>query len=342
MRRLIFIIVSIAVSGLFLWLALRDVPLDLVFTAIGRANLFWIIVSALSVTLALFLRGVRWKVLLGGKMTLMQCAHIFNVGMLVNQLPLRAGELVRIVIATRYQVPVLTSAASIIVERLLDVVMVVIVLAIGLARAPFVPEGTGRTAIAFSALAVVGFAVLIGFARFPAIPRRIVRGLNARIPALHRFNLEKRVDETLAGLLVLTHWRVAVGAVGWTLIGWAVSIGTYYTLLLAFDVSGLFPNVDPLAMSCLGVSLASLGVALPLTLAGIGPFQGGSRVAGELMGLDAVVSAALGIVFHGVTVLNYTFWGVVGLLALGVSYGDLVKAQQQAEAPAAASASDAT
>lgn len=328
MRKTIFIIVSIIVSGLFLWLALRDVPLDQVLEAIRQANLLWVLISFLSVGLALLLRGVRWRVLLGGRMTLAQCTHIFNVGMLVNQLPLRAGELVRVVLATRCDVPVFTSAASIIVERLLDVVMVVIVLAIGLARAPFVPEGIGSTALVFSGVAIAGFAVLIVFARFPRIPLRITAWIEGKLPALKRFHLSKRVQETLEGLTALTNWRVAAAAIFWTLIGWVVSLGTYYALLLAFNVPQIAPDVDLLAMVCLGVSLASLGVAIPVTVAGIGPFQGGSRVAGELIGLNAIIAAALGIVFHGVTVLAYAFWGIIGVLALGVSFGDLVKAQE--------------
>jgi len=336
MRKTLVIVASIVVSAVFLWLALRDVPLDQVFAAIGSANGGWIALSFASVTLALFLRGVRWKVLLGDRLTLMQCAHIFNVGMFVNLLPLRAGEVVRVIVAARCGVPVLTAGASIIVERLLDVVMVVIVLAIGLSRAPFIPAEIGRTAIVFSGVAVVGFAAVVVFARFPALAHRVAAWPEARIPALHRLHLAQRVEETLAGLSALTHLRVAAGAIFWTLIGWVISLGTFVMLLLAFDVPRIAPDVDLLGLGCLGLSLASLGVALPVTVAGIGPFQGGARVAGDLMGLDAVISAGVGILFHGVTVINYAMWGVIGLVALGVSFGDLMKAQCGTEETASA------
>jgi uncharacterized protein (TIRG00374 family) len=341
MRKVILILLSIVVSGVFLWLALRDVPLELVGAAIQRANIFWIIVSFLSVGLALFLRGVRWKALLNDRMSLIHCFHIFNVAMLLNQLPLRAGELVRVLLATRYGVPIFTGAASVVVERLLDVVMVVVVLALGLSRAPFVPEGVARTAGVFGVVAVIGFAVLIVFARFPQYPHRVAVWLETRLTFLARFNLGKRVDEILAGLQALTQWRIAARAIFWTLIGWGVSLGTYYTLLLAFNVNEI-PDVDMFAMSCLGVSLASLGVAIPLTVAGIGPFQGASRVAGEMIGLDAVISAALGIVFHGVTTLAYSVFGVISVIALGVSFGDLLKPQAVEDGETAGTISPAT
>jgi hypothetical protein len=41
--------------------------------------------------------------------------------------------------------------------------------------------------------------------------------------------------------------------------------------------------------------------------------------------LSAILAASLGIVFHGITVLGYATFGGIGLLVLGVSFGDLVK-----------------
>jgi hypothetical protein len=78
-------------------------------------------------------------------------------------------------------------------------------------------------------------------------------------------------------------------------------------------------------LSALSVSMAALGVAIPVTVAGIGPFQGAVRLGGEILGMNAVLAATLGIVFHGVTLLGYAVFGVIGLLGLGMSLGDLMK-----------------
>lgn len=335
MRKLAFILISIVVSGIFLWLALRDVPLGDMFASISQANVLLVFASFASVGLALALRGIRWQVLIDKRMSFLQCFHIFNVGMLINMLPLRAGEVARVVLATRFGVPVFTSGASIIVERLLDVVMVLIVLAVGLSRAPSVPESAGRAAVLFSIVAVVGFVTLIIFARFPRLPHAIIGWLEARIAPLKRLNLTRRVDEVLDGLRIFTHLGTAVKAVGWTLIGWAVSLFTFWSLLIAFNVPTLVPDADIVSLTCMGLALASLGVALPVTVAGIGPFQGAARVAGELVGVPAAVSAAIGVVFHGVTFVSYGLWGVIGLLALGVNLGDVMRAKPTAEASSA-------
>jgi uncharacterized membrane protein YbhN (UPF0104 family) len=116
----------------------------------------------------------------------------------------------------------------------------------------------------------------------------------------------------------------------WNAVAWAVSLFTFYALAQALRV-----EADLLTFSILSVVLASLSIAVPVTLAGIGAFQGAVVVASGLLGVDAVTGAALGILFHGVTVLAYAGFGVLSVIALGVSVGDvLARAQAPHNQPA--------
>jgi hypothetical protein len=85
MRKWILIVVSLLVSGIFLWLALRGVPLAEVAENIRQANLFWIVVSFLTVGGALWTRGVRWSGLIDNRVPVMTGFYIFSVTMLINQ-----------------------------------------------------------------------------------------------------------------------------------------------------------------------------------------------------------------------------------------------------------------
>ena len=324
MRRVILIVASIVVSGIFLWLALRDVPLADVADNIRQANLFWIVVSFLLVGVSLWSRGVRWSGLVGHRIPVMKAFYLFSITMFVNLLPLRAGEVVRSLLATRYGVPFVTAAASIIIERLIDVVAVVILLAVGLAQLPSVPTAVTNTISVFALLAVVGFAVLIVFARFPQVAHNLLTWIESRVSILQRLGLRKRLEEVLDGLRPLTHLRSAASAILWTVIGWGISFITFYTLELAFGVQ----ESNPWLMSALSITLASFGAAIPVTVASIGPFQGAVRLAGEMVGMNAVLAASLGIVFNGLTVLGYAVFGGIGLITLGVSFGDLLNRAQ--------------
>jgi uncharacterized protein (TIRG00374 family) len=319
MRKWLFIIGSIVVSGLLLYLTLRDVPLNLVWETIQRSNLFWVLVSFFTVGGALFTRGVRWRIMLSNRISTRTGFYIFSVTMLFNQLPLRAGEVVRILLATRYSVPVMTSAASVIVERLIDVVTVVVMIAIALTQIPDVPEAVARSATIFGMLAIIGFAVLIGFAARPSLGHKLAVWLERILPFLHRFRLQHQVDAVLAGLKPLTSLRIFAGTILWTVIAWGFSLATFMALERAIDLQG----ANYLVYAMLAVGLAALGVAVPMTLASIGPFQFAVVFAGELLGVNSVDAAALGLLFHGITLLGYAVFGVISVLGLGVSFQDL-------------------
>lgn len=330
MRRLAIVIASLLVSLLFLWLALRDVPLAEVAASIGQADPLWVILSFASIALALWIRAIRWRGLLGFRIPPSRAFAIIAVTFLINQLPLRAGEVARSLLATRSGVPVVTAATSIVVERLLDTLLVVVLLAVGLSQLPDAVPAASQVAALFGAAAVVAFAVLIGFARYPALAHRLLGWLEARAGFIRRLNLRHLLDHMLDGLRPLTHWRSAAHAIVWTLVAWGVSLVTFYTLERALGVEG----VSLPLLAALAVSLASFSIAIPISVAAIGPFEGAVRLAGEAVRLNPVVATSLGFLFHGVTIAAYALMGALSLLALGVSLGDVMSAADKTQEPA--------
>jgi hypothetical protein len=86
--------------------------------------------------LGLVTRALRWQVLLNGSLVLHRAFSIMNVAYLVNGvLPLRLGEVARVYLTTRLPkpIPVLTTTSTIIVERLLDLLAVVMLMSLALA-----------------------------------------------------------------------------------------------------------------------------------------------------------------------------------------------------------------
>lgn len=321
MRRWIILAASLLVSGVFLWLALRGVPFNDVIDGIRQANLLWVGVSILCIIGAQGSRAIRWRGLLNNRVPLVRAFHILNLTMLLNQLPLRAGEVARSLLATRSDVPVVTAATSIVVERLIDVVVVVVMLAAALTRLPSAPAAVSQAAALFGAAAVVAFVGLIIFARYPQIAHRVLAWLETHLPMIKRLNLVQRIDEVLDGLRPLTRLDRAAHALFWTIAGWAFSLITFYALERALGVTG----VDLVMGAFIGVSLAAFSIAIPVSVAAIGPFESAVRVAGDAVSMSPVTATTLGFLFHGVTVLSYAVIGTIGLIALGISLGDVLK-----------------
>jgi uncharacterized protein (TIRG00374 family) len=330
MRRNVFLIASVIVSGVFLWLALRDVPLQDVFDTIRQANLLWLLAALVMIALGLWTRALRWRGLVDFRISRVQAFHLLNITMLLNQIPLRVGEVARSLLATRSGVPVMTAATSIVVERLLDTLLVVVLLAAALTQLPDAPASATQAAALFGVATVVAFIVLIFFARFPSIPHAVLAFVERLLPFIKRLGLGRLLDHVLDGLRPLTNWRGALHAVFWTLVSWGFSTVTFVCYMLALNVQ---ENI--LLMAVLSMTLASFSIAIPVSVAAIGPYQGAVRVAGDAVGMLPTLSTALGFLIHGVNILGYAILGVISLIVTGVSLGDVMR---QAQTPPTAAA----
>lgn len=319
MRRAVFLIASVLVSALFLWLALRDVPLAEVVDSIRQAEVLWILVSLAMITMGLWTRAIRWRGLLGFRIQQAPAFYMIVITFLLNLLPLRAGEVARSLLATRAGVPVMTAATSIIVERLIDTLVVVVALSLAFSQLPSAPEAATRAAALFGIAAVFAFIVLVLLARQPQLAHRLLALVERVLPFLKRLPLSRLLDNVLEGLQPLTRGRSAAHAIGWTLISWSFSLATFYALEIALGMT-----TQRFITAVLGVGLASFSIAIPVSIASIGPFEAAVMVSGQAVGLPDVTAASLGFLFHGTTILGYAIWGSVGLIAMGVSLSEMV------------------
>jgi uncharacterized protein (TIRG00374 family) len=327
MRRILLIVASVLVSAIILALAVRDVPLADVGRNLANIDPVWAVICLLLVFLGLWARGVRWRGLLDNRMSFMRTFHASNIMFMLNYLPLRLGEVARTALAAREGVPFMTAATSVVVERLVDTVFIVVVLSFSLSGLPQAPAGAAQAATLFGLASLTAFIILIALARYPAFAERLLGWMDVRIPFLKRLPLRRLLHDVLAGLTPLTHWRSAAHLIGWTLIAWAFSFSGYYAAQRALGLA----NIDFLLNSFLSVALIAFSIAIPLSLASIGPFQAAARLGGTAVGLSPEAALALGVLYHVIAFIGYSALGVWGLIAMGVSLADVTR---QAKRPA--------
>ena len=200
------------------------------------------------------------------------------------------------------------------VERLIDTVVVVLLIALSLSQLPDAPPQVYDSAALTGIAATVGIALLLALALAPQTAQRLLERLLAALPQLRRLRLQAALTYLLDGLRPLADKRAFFATTLWTAVAWAISLLHFYLVQLALGI-----ELDSLLGIPLGVSLAALSLALPVSIAGIGAFEAAIVVTGSLVGMTMLESLSLGFLLHGMTVLSNTIWGFVGIVALGVS-----------------------
>ena len=144
------------VSLLAIYFVLRQVDIAAFGKAVAQARYGYVLPTVIFLLIGLVTRAIRWRVLLSDGLPLKRAFSIMNVAYLVNGvLPLRIGEVARIYLATRATppVPALKTASTVVVERLLDLLAVVVMLALALAGGS-IPSEIRTFALASAPLAV--------------------------------------------------------------------------------------------------------------------------------------------------------------------------------------------
>ncbi len=327
-------------SGFFLWLALRGLDWRSVGITLRNTQWGFVLLAMGMWSLGLAARAMRWRFLLGGRVALGPTFHVLNVGFLLNNtLPFRIGELARAYLVGRseYGVTGWAALSTIVTERILDMLIVVLMLAAVLPVLAVDPAViTGGALLGGTAL--LGFSVLLLLAHRPQWGHAVLRQVLRIAPPLARLQPATLLERLLDGLHPLTTRRGLLGAATWTAVAWACSVVGSWILAGAFP--GLTQTPIMRAALTLSVVAASFSIIIPFTLASVGPFEAAAVFALMTAGVPRSTAATYALVWHAGVVLVYGLWGVIGMLALGLSPGQLRHGAAALESGTPADASD--
>lgn len=314
-------LLGVAVSLIAVYFIVSEIDFSLLGDAFKAARWWYVLPSLGLLLLGLVTRGLRWRLLLHGGLPLVRAFHIMNVAYLINGvLPARLGELARIFLATRADppIPVLRTTTTIVVERLLDLLAVVMLVALALAAGP-VPPALQSAGIVMGIAGLSGFLVLVLLSRQRETTHRILAFVTARIPLLQRLNVTDLLDHFLDGLLPLARLRTLFGALLWTGVSWALSVVAGYVLMYTF-----YDSAD-WAVTLLYIAAAAFAIAVPATVGSLGVYEGSILIALEALGYgDPYATAvAFAVTVHFVNVFNHAVTGIIGFIAEGVTLEQL-------------------
>ncbi len=321
------ITVSLGLAAFLLWLFFRNLDLGELTRTLSAAHPGWLAL-ALAITVFNFpFRSWRWTRLLH-HVQLVSQREAFSatcIGFAASVLlPARAGEIVRpAVLSRRTGLPFAPALASIAVERLIDLVAVVLLFVVyavgGWAPADLSAEALGRLELLRRSAFLLGAATLVVFAGLgllaarPHLADRVLGPLERRLPARIAARVVALLRSFLGGLAsIRTGGDVAVMSSS-TLVMWLLNVLQFYSVARAFEV------VLPFPVFFFVLTWGVLGLAIP-TPGGVGGYH--TAVAYSLTGFYGVAAApaaATALVTHAIAFVPVTLAGVAFLAASGLT-----------------------
>lgn len=311
----------LAVGVLILYGLLRTVHPGEVASAIRGASPGWIVLGVLSSVGFIAARSWRWQIILAASVPearLADAAAVTAVGFAVNSVsPFKLGELLRIgAIAQRLRIGIGEAGATVILERILDV-LALLVLAIG---AALLSGRSSSGASVWGGLAALsGVSVAAGIAGYVMVLNRertlkIATRLAAWLPARLRQPLLDLADSILRGLTLLRSPGRFVATSVLSLVVWIVPI-----LGLAAYFRSVSGQLRPVTLF-LALTLFVITQAISVTPASVGTFEGlFVLVLGAFGAQPPSVLTAAAVIAHVGGIVALLLVGAVGALWLRVN-----------------------
>lgn len=314
-RSYVNLLIGIAVTFLSIGMIWWFVDLQEVGEALRSANYIFLVAVGILIVLFLWFRSIRWRLLLNDIPQTATVFHIQNIGyMLTMLLPFRLGDVGRVILmGARPNITPLQAAATMVVERLLDLLFFIVLLPFVVAQLPNVPPEVTLAGQTFGTIAIIGVVVLVLIANQEAWLQRIIN----QISFLKRF--KPQIDNLFTGLKALTSWKTGTRLILWSILIWIPVIIAYDMALRAVDT-----NVPPV-MVAFTVCMAAFGVAAPSSPGQFGVFHLSVLFAlTTVLGYPASAILSFAILYHTLQFILFILFGAFGLYMTGTSWRELI------------------
>ncbi|MBR9990607.1 MAG: flippase-like domain-containing protein [Gemmatimonadetes bacterium] len=327
---------GIVISIAALYFTFRRMPFAEVASRLREADMVMLLLAAAGATGVFWIRAWRWRAILEpfAEVSFRSRFASIMIGFMGNNLlPARIGEFMRAYSLSRTEsVPIVSSFASLVIERLFDAVLVITLLFLA-ASVPGHPDvarfdGFSMTGAARGAAIFVGVLIVI-LAGLVLFPHRSVRGLEriaAFLPRSFRRPLVDGLEAFLSGVAMLRNPRLLLRTTWWSIVLWVFNgVGCWF----AFRAFGMDL---PFSAAIFLQSAIALAVSIPSGPGFFGIFQGAATlVLHDMWGMPLDSALAFGIGFHLAGFIPVTVIGLYYAWRTGLSLGEVRRSEDVVE-----------
>jgi glycosyltransferase 2 family protein len=327
-RRRLVVLLGVVSSALFIALAIRQLELSDVQSALSSARLWpFVPLAVLSYLVGHVVRGIRCRLLVSqeARLGLPTATNVVVVGYAVNNvLPARLGEFARAgMLAQSSGLPFVHSLSVTFLERILDGLSLLFLLVVAAGMLPeisWIGAALRVGAIVFGAASLCVFCAVIAPSAILSLVSRATQPLGARLHDL----LVGAVSQLVAGVTYLRSAPSAARIAALSVLVWSFEAGMFLALLPAFGLTA-----DPwLALAAMCIT--NLGILAPSTPGFIGPFHFFCMSTLVAVGVSQPVAFGYAVLVHLSFYVPITLWGVGIALTYGISFGEMISRAKRA------------
>ncbi len=296
-----------------------------------NADITLIVLGVIVYIISYIVRGFRWDYILAPlkKMKLFKSFYYLVFGFFMNNvLPLRLGEFVRAIVAgKKLEISRSGVFATIVVERLMDIIIFIISFFLIAMFVPNIPSWLQKSFIICAIIFGLMFIVLFFMSKDE----------DKFIKLLYKFHLPVKISDIIksiflkfaSGLKFFQNKKLILIVFTTSVIVWIVESYAYQLLFLAF---GLKLSV----IQCLFV-IVTTGIAamLPTAPGFIGAIEGMGMIILGIFGFEETTAFVAMAATHFIEMMAVYLLGIIGMIKEKISFSDLfsfaLKQNQEAE-----------
>jgi uncharacterized protein (TIRG00374 family) len=320
------IMLGLAISAVFMYLAFRKVKFGEMWSAFSEAN-YWYVIPAIAVVfVSHWLRALRWQYLLA-PVKKIDVATLFSsllIGYMANSfLPAHLGEFLRAYMVGKKQ-PVSASAVfgTIVTERIIDVFTMFLLMAVAMILFPF-PEQVRKSGYIVFVLILALFAVLVVMKKHPVTTFKIVEKMISPLPDGIGDRIGRLFHSFLEGIVPLTRRKHYIFVVLLSIVIWACYAYIFQLLFYAFDFVAEYSL--PWSASLVLLVITTFSILIPSSPGYVGTYHYLCVYTLGLFPTPVPESQALSFAFvaHGINFLPILIVGLLLISAAGMSISSL-------------------
>lgn len=288
---------GLGIAAFFMWLLLRQLSWQSIITALKATNLWFVVLAVIVFLTGYCFRVLRWRLMLlqdNQLLSFQDCAAPLFMSFAANNiLPFRAGDLLRAFgFRKRLHISLSTSLASLFVERLLDMLMLLVFLGVMLiffgSEAYLFLGASGWLLVAIA----LGIATVLAFpAFFEPLIKICIRPVVHFMPHWGE-RIQRGVQNTFLYLTQLSKSHLLTRLLAWSFLAWGCEGFVFWLTALAI------PSLAHPVAAFLALPIGSLSTLIPSTPGYVGTFDFFVVESMKILGNSPVAATAFAFLIH--------------------------------------------